>query len=389
MNEYVPDSNGGRYLAKKRKEEDEDEEEEEEKEGIYYIASHGCDTGKSIEVPEGCTYCTEAVCGVSTKKDEVNTKIEDMFLKGDNIFRNPTDVNKLFKKHHFSIHTHLKNEKKAKYTYSKSFYTMSLLFFHCENLIRYLISRIKYINHVIQDTPSIKKLFNECTLTILPSGVMKLGHYSYQKDFKIEYEEPLFNSELYDTFITLLNDKLRTLQNRNENEIARCINDAISDLFNMNVNFKTGLPLKGQLGRMYSKSFFPTYNDVTKALTEHNIRNIYQAHKKIDEIFNISQRDLFHYFPGIYYNPACRDKCEFGNNSNIQLRRELSLNAFNKMNINTDNSYKHSYKRSKRSRSPKSSKSRSPRSPKSRSRSPRSHSKRTLKSLPRNRKRFH
>ena len=382
MSQYEPDSNGGRYLAKKEKEEDEEDEEEDEDE-VYYIASHGCDTGKSIEVPEDCRYCTEAVCGVSTKKDEVNTKIEDMFLKGDTIFRKPTDVNKLFKKHHFSIHTHLKNEKKAKYTYSNSFYTMSLLFFHCENLIRYLISRIKYINPVIEDTPSIKKLFNECTLTILPSGVMKLGYNSYQKDFKIEYEEPLFNSELYDTFITLLNDKLRTLQNRNENEILRRINDAIHDLFNMNVNFKTGLPLNGQLGRMYSKSFFPTYNDVAKALklnTEHNIRNIYQAHKKIDEIFNISQRDLFHYFPGMYYNPACRDKCEFGNNSNIQLRRELSFDAFNKMDINTDNSYK-------RSRSNK-------RSYKSHKRSYKSHkrsrsSKSTLKSLPRNRKSLH
>ena len=76
------------------------------------------------------------------------------------------------------------------------------------------------------------------------------------------------------------------------------------DLFNMNVNFKTGLPLNGQLVRMYSKSFFPTYNDVAKALkldTEHNIRNIYQAHKKIDEIFNKSLRDARDEFERMYF----------------------------------------------------------------------------------------
>jgi hypothetical protein len=264
---------------------------------------------------------------------------------------------------------------------------MSQLWFDYEDLTEHLITH----SDRIKDTPTLKKLFNKCTVHILPSGIMKLGYNSYGKDFKIEYEEPLFNSELYDTFIKLLNDRLDEMRN-DRNDVSNHIKDIMHELFNMNFNFKTGLPLKGQLGHMYSKSFFPTYRDVVEELKldiekrdEYKINNIYQAQILIDRIFNISQRDLFHYFPGMYYNASCRNICEFGNNSNIQLRRELSFNAFNKMNINTDNSYKRSirsYKSHKRSRSPKSHKSHKSYK---RSRS----SKSTLKSLPRNRKSLH
>lgn len=348
MDDYEPDSNGGLYLAKKLKENPDQfmddypiEPIDPTDKNVYYILSHGCDTGISADVPEDCTYCIKGICGFSTHSDKITIELRNMFLKGNKIFEDPRDVNTKIKEkynitQYFKIH---KNKKNAS-TYSNSFYNMHAIWFEYDNLSNY-IKNIILNESKIEKTEELYKLFTDCRFSLLPSGIMQLGWKTFNIPIEL-YEEPLFNNVLFDTFIDLLNDGMGIIKEIGNNEelISSHITIIIEDLFNMPFQFRTGLPLKGLLARMYGHSFFPSFNDVitelkldTELRDEYKINNIYQAHIKINSSFNISQRDLFHFFPGIYYNAVCRDKCMGANNTNIQLRRRLSANAFNLMNL--------------------------------------------------------
>jgi len=351
--DYEPDSNGGMYLARKLKENPDQFAEDypidpiDPTDQVYYILSHGCDTGISADVPTNCTYCIKGICGFSTHSDKITIELYNMFLKGNKIFEDPHDVNTSIKEKHnikqyFKIHPQ-KNKKNTN-TYSNSFYNMHAIWFEYENLSKYIKEVIENESK-IEKTEELYNLFTNCRFSLLPSGIMQLGWKTFKMPIEI-YEEPLFNKVLFDTFIDLLNDGMDIIKeeiygiNNAEEYIKNHITIIIEDLFNMPFHFRTGLPLKGLLARMYSRSFFPSFNDVitelkldTELRDEYKINNIYQAHTKINSSFNISQRDLFHFFPGIYYNAVCRDKCMGANNTNIQLRRRLSANAFNLMNL--------------------------------------------------------
>ena len=348
--DYEPDSNGGWYLARKLKENPDQFAEDypiepidpiDPTDQVYYILSHGCDTGISADVPEDCTYCIKGICGFSTHSDKITIELYNMFLKGNKIFEDPRGVNMSIKEKHnikqyFKIHPH-KNKNAS--TYSNSFYNMHAIWFEYDKLSKY-IKNIILNESKIEKTEELYKLFTNCRFSLLPSGIMQLGWKTFKTPVEI-YEEPLFNNVLFDAFIDLLNDGMDIKEiGNNEELISSYITIIIEDLFNMPFQFITGLPLKGLLARMYGHSFFPSFNDVitelkldTELRDEYKINNIYQAHTKINSSFNISQRDLFHFFPGIYYNAVCRDKCMGANNTNIQLRRRLSANAFNLMNL--------------------------------------------------------
>ena len=341
--DYEPDSNGGWYLYRKLKEnpdqfaEDYPIEPIDTDDNVYYILSHGCDTGISADVPEDCTYCIKGICGFSTHSDKITIELYNMFLKGNKIFEDPRDVNMSIKEKH-NIKQYFKIHKNA--TYSNSFYNMHAIWFEYDKLSKY-IKNIILNESKIEKTEELYNLFMNCRFSLLPSGIMQLGWKTFKMPVEI-YEEPLFNNVLFDAFIDLLNDGMDIKEDINNTEelISSHITIIIEDLFNMPFQFRTGLPLKGLLARMYGHSFFPSFNDVitelkldTELRDEYKINNIYQAHTKINSSFNISQRDLFHFFPGIYYNAVCRDKCMGANNTNIQLRRRLSANAFNLMNL--------------------------------------------------------
>ena len=96
--DYEPDSNGGWYLARKLKENPDQFAEDypiepidpiDPTDQVYYILSHGCDTGISADVPEDCTYCIKGICGFSTHSDKITIELYNMFLKGNKIFEDP------------------------------------------------------------------------------------------------------------------------------------------------------------------------------------------------------------------------------------------------------------------------------------------------------------
>ena len=59
---------------------------------------------------------------------------------------------------------------------------------------------------------------------------------------------------------------------------------------------------------LYKNSLYPTIDQIKNIYTLTNL-NYQDFSSHIQTIFNIDQKTLFHYFPGIYYNFSCRSDC--------------------------------------------------------------------------------
>ena len=89
----------------------------------------------------------------------------------------------------------------------------------------------------------------------------------------------------------------------------------------------------------YKYSIFPTVNQVLRFYnqikTKFVINTIDILKTLITKKFTISQSDLFHYFPGIYYNISCRSLC---NSSQISAFTKLHSLRFMKPLLLTNSS---------------------------------------------------
>jgi hypothetical protein len=59
---------------------------------------------------------------------------------------------------------------------------------------------------------------------------------------------------------------------------------------------------------LYKNSLYPTIDQIKNIYTLTNL-NYQDFSSHIQTVFNVDQKTLFHYFPGIYYNFSCRSDC--------------------------------------------------------------------------------
>jgi hypothetical protein len=83
---------------------------------------------------------------------------------------------------------------------------------------------------------------------------------------------------------------------------------------------------KEDINNLYKNSLYPTKRDIIDIFHQYD-KSYSDFSSNIDTIFNIDQKTLFHYFPGIHYNFVCRVDCTNGilNPSEDHLiRRQIS-----------------------------------------------------------------
>ena len=93
-------------------------------------------------------------------------------------------------------------------------------------------------------------------------------------------------------------------------------------------------PLDSHIKWLFEYSLFPSVDDVLTLYENKPNLNIDTLTQEVENNFRISQKDLFHFFPGLYYNPVCRVKCNVSTYRNLEIRRRRSLgNNVTKKNI--------------------------------------------------------
>jgi len=377
--EYKPKSDGGWLLSQLHN---------KPTTGIYYIGGHGNDNpGIEKKIPKGCKYCTFAECGIRTlATDPRVVNIEYEFIKGNRMFEKPTLVNKflrkMYKEHSLktSNRQHLRNTKssisiknysknfkritnnytaeRARHTYTMSTYTL-FSYYNTYNIDKFCNDLASYLKHAFLDEGTIKEFFNKLEYRIGYSGIIKLGEAESKTPSKKLRTYPLFNPEDFDFFY----DLIETYGDEDFNSKSmQDIYDDIYKLIEKTIN-NSNIDLTEMIEDSFKYSLFPTVERVLyfyKNVAE-NVRTVLDFKYQFDGWVTITQQDLFHYLPGTYYNFICRSARD---EEKAMKRRQLSpLNPIGAL-------------KTRKNRIRRRSLSQSP-------------SKRTLKSLPRNRESFH
>ena len=96
-------------------------------------------------------------------------------------------------------------------------------------------------------------------------------------------------------------------------------------------------PLHSHIKWLFEYSLFPSVDDVLTLYENKPNLNMDILTEEVKKNFDISQKDLFYFIPGMYYNPVCRVKCRESTYRNLEIRRRRSLgNNVTKKNIPTN-----------------------------------------------------
>ena len=373
---YRPRSYGGKLLSQLHR----------PKNGIYFIAGHGEDNPKiEKKIPKGCMYCTFAECGLETfATDPRFVNIEYEFIKGNPIFKKPTSVNKLLYKLSKQYSSEIQNipeirntkssisiknygrtfkkitknytAERARHTYIYSTYS-PFSFFISYSIHNFCNDLAVHLKHAFLEKDMVRDFFNNLNYRIGYSGIIKFTEQETpSKDLRV-YQ--MFNPEDFDFFYVMLeiymNDENREqyFEYKSEEQIYNDIYRFVEETIN-----NSNIDLTSMIEDSFKYSFFPSVDMVLKFYKTSTIRNILDFVYEFNYWFTITQQDLFEYLPGTYYNFICRNTYDL---EKTMERRQLSpLNPIGTRLL----------KKSRKSKS-------------------KSHSKRTVKSLPRNGESLH
>lgn len=281
---------------------------------IYLVLGHGCDTGEEFKIPENCTYCPRATCGMHTRvEDRGQIYLIKKFIE-TKFFTSPDDLNKRLNMMFISAlkpYTHHNNTGIHKYNsyhmYSNAVYSL-LAYYSIPNYFMYISDR--FVNLRIDKFYTIKRIIKD-GIYISYSGIIKFdkkdtSNYTYTKNI---YSLLFDNDADFNYFYQENNGK-------DEDTIIKNLNTLYKN--KMNENFFIDL-----IKYTYKYSFFPSVDDVMTIYNEYtdDIDDMETLQKVINDKFIISQAELFHHFPGTYYNIVCRNSCGVNYSTSVAKRK--------------------------------------------------------------------
>ena len=284
------------------------------------MQAHGCDTDTELEVPPGCIYVTFAECGKNSNVTSIDQRMFELFESNSLLLKDPVrnkdeieayinqdNINMGMPIRHIHIHHAGGNETSR--TYHNCFYYPEL---------SWMCTATK--EHF---SPPAKLDSSHTHMTFLKSGLYTTG-------------VPLIPNHNLDESM-----EKRIFMDKDKIKLSQIVEIYGNSLLPTIPSILRNLEIIKE--KTITEEDDILYTELEKAYLNGLHEDLKQLNPKRNSSEYVTQKELFTYYPGIYYNLSCRSNCYGDEPSPKQdLRRKKSFESYEEMTkLSADQGNKH------------------------------------------------
>jgi TPR repeat protein len=287
---------------------------------VYTMQAHGCDTDSELEVPPGCVYVTFAECGKNSNVTSIDKRVFELFESNSPLLKDPVNN---------------KDEIEA--------------YINQDNIKMGWSIRHIHVHHAAGDETS--RTYHNCFYYPELSWSCNADKENFSPPAELDSSHThmvFLKSGLYTTGIPLIpkhdlheSIEKRIFMNKSKIKLSHIIEIYGHSLLPTIPSILRNLEMVKE--KTITEEDDILHTELEKAYLNALHEDLKQLNPKRRSSEYVTQKELFIYYPGIYYNLSCRSNC-YGYESTPKqdLRRKKSFESYEAMTkLSADQGNKH------------------------------------------------